>query len=146
MLGTGASLVVRTDPKAGVVLADASSVEQVLINLVLNARDATPGGGMVEVTVDPVRLTAALPHRLGTAPAGDYVRLRVRDEGHGMSPDVAARLFRPFFTTKPGGAGLGLTVVARVARKAIAAVVVDTAPGAGTTIDLLFPRLGERSS
>jgi two-component system cell cycle sensor histidine kinase/response regulator CckA len=141
LLGAGANLVVRTDPAAGSIIADAEQVEQLIVNLVVNARDAVAGGGRVEVSVDAAPLTSPLTHALGTAPAGSYVRLRVRDEGCGMGPDAVAQLFRPFFTTKDGGTGLGMTVVARVARKTNAAVVVDSAPGAGTTIDLYFPRL-----
>jgi two-component system cell cycle sensor histidine kinase/response regulator CckA len=145
IVGSAAHLVVRADPNAGAVLADTASVEQMLINLVLNARDASTAGGSFDVTVDPVRLTAALPHRLGTVPSGDYVRLRVRDRGRGMTPENDARLFRPFFTTKPFGAGLGMSVVAQGARKTSAAVIVETTAGAGTTVDVLFPRLDEKA-
>jgi two-component system, cell cycle sensor histidine kinase and response regulator CckA len=141
LIGSGASLEVTTDPKAGAVLADGKQIEQVIINLVLNARDAVPFGGRVEVSVDPVHLPAPLTHALGTAPAGDYVRLRIRDDGCGMTPDTVAQLFRPFFTTKSHGAGLGLTIVAHIARRTNAAVVVDSGMGTGTTVDLFFPRL-----
>lgn len=146
LIGSGARLIVTTDPAAGAVVADAKQVEQLVINLVLNARDAIPVGGRVEVAVDRTRLDAPLTHGLGMAPAGDYVRLRVRDDGCGMGPDTVAQLFRPFFTTKGRGTGLGLTIVARVARRANAAVVVDSAPGAGTTFDLFFPRVDEAAT
>jgi two-component system, cell cycle sensor histidine kinase and response regulator CckA len=140
LLGSGANLAIRTDRAAGAVIADAKQIEQLVINLILNARDAIANGGRVEVSVDSATLTTPLSHALGTAPAGNYVRLRVRDDGYGMEASTLAQLFQPFFTTK-GGAGLGMTVVARVARKSNAAVIVDSAPGKGTTIDLYFPRL-----
>jgi signal transduction histidine kinase len=85
----------------------------------------------------------SLDHALGTAAAGAYVRLRIRDDGTGMAPETVAQLFRPFFTTKARGAGLGLTIVSRVAHKANAAVIVDSAAGKGTTVDVYFPRVGE---
>lgn len=139
LLGCTAHLAVRADPAAGMVLADAPSVEQLLINLLLNARDASANN--VAVTVTPVRLAAAIPHALGTAAAGDYVRLRVREDGGGLEAGETTRLFRPPITTKANGAGLGLTIVARVARRSNAAVLIESSPGRGTTVDLLFPRL-----
>jgi two-component system cell cycle sensor histidine kinase/response regulator CckA len=141
LLGAGAVLAVKTDPVAGAVMADVKQIEQLVMNLVINARDAIAAGGRVEVAVEPARLTEPLDHALGTAPVGDYVRLRVRDDGRGMGPETLAQLFRPFVTTMGRGAGLGLTIVARLARKADAAVVVTSAPGAGTTVDLYLPRL-----
>ena len=141
LVGSAAILTVTAHPAAGAVQADGEQIEQLIVNLLLNARDAAKVCGHIAVTVDSVRLTARLTHFLGTAPAGDYVRLRVRDDGHGMSPDTVAHLFRPFFTTKKRGTGLGLTIVARIARRSNAAVVVESAVGEGTTVDLLFPRL-----
>jgi signal transduction histidine kinase len=141
LLGSTGTLVVTIAPTTAAVLADARQVEHVIVNLVLNARDAIAVGGRVEVAVEPVRLTDPLVHALGTAPPGEYVRLRVRDNGCGMARETVAQLFQPFLTTKGHGAGLGLTIVARIAGKANAAVVVDSAAGAGTTVEVLFPRL-----
>jgi two-component system cell cycle sensor histidine kinase/response regulator CckA len=141
LLGSAIRLVVAADSAAGTVLADRRQVEQVVINLLLNARDAITGSGGVVIAVDPVRLAEPRTHVLGTAPAGDYVRLRVADDGRGMGPETLAQLFRPFFTTKDGGIGLGLTVVGRVAQRAAAAVLVDSAVRRGTIVDVLFPRL-----
>jgi two-component system, cell cycle sensor histidine kinase and response regulator CckA len=150
LLSSGATLVIRTDATAGAILADTKQIEQLIINLILNARDAIAGGGQVELAVDAIHLTAPLPGAIlppvsngGVIVPGDYIRLRVRDDGCGMGPDTIARLFQPFFTTKGRGTGLGLTVVARVASKTNAAVLVDSAPGKGTTFDMLFPRLGD---
>jgi two-component system cell cycle sensor histidine kinase/response regulator CckA len=141
LVGSGGRLAIMTEPTAGPVIADGKQIEQLLINLVLNSRDAIAAGGQVDLTVAPVRLTAPLKHALGTAPAGNYVRIRVHDNGCGMDPDTMAQLFRPFFTTKSGGAGLGLTIVSRVAHRTNAAVIVDSVVGQGTTVDLYFPRL-----
>ncbi len=144
LLSASARLTLRAEAGRGLILADASQVEQVVVNLVLNARDALTANGRIEVSVDPVRLIAPLEHALGTAPAGDYVRLRVRDTGAGLSAEARQKLFRPFFTTKPHGTGLGLAAVAGVARRCGAAVVVESEPGRDTTFDILFPRLPER--
>jgi two-component system, cell cycle sensor histidine kinase and response regulator CckA len=144
LLGPRGGLAVRTDPPAGTVIADPRHIEQLVLNLVLNARDATAGGGRIELSVDPIRLTAPLPHAFGTASAGDYARLRVRDDGRGMTPETIGKLFQPFFTTKKTGSGLGMTVVAGIARKCNAAVIVDSIVGTGTIVDVYFPTLKGR--
>jgi len=151
LLGPSIRLDRRIDSSAGPILADARQIEQLVINLVLNARDAVTGDGRVELAVDALQLTAPLPGAIlnfvneGSAiPAGDYVRLRIRDDGVGMVPETIAQLGRPFFTTKSHGTGLGLSIVARVARKTHAAVKVASAPGAGTTFELFFPPLTGR--
>jgi two-component system, cell cycle sensor histidine kinase and response regulator CckA len=123
----------------GPVRADARQIEQVLVNLVLNARDALPKGGRVDVGTAPFRADAPFTHALGTTPAGAYVRLRVSDHGCGMDEAVCARALTPFFTTKPNGIGLGLAVVARIVRACRGAVTIQSAPGAGTTVDVFFP-------
>jgi signal transduction histidine kinase len=108
------------------VEVDPYDLEQVVFNLVINARDALPAGGKVHV--DASRVT-------------EYVRLRVRDNGSGMSPEVRAHLFEPFFTTKQvgEGTGLGLAFVDGIVRHAKGFVTVDSAPGQGTTVSLFFP-------
>jgi signal transduction histidine kinase len=122
------------------VQADARDVEQLVVNLTLNACDATSSRGRVEVGVGPVRLDASPPHAVGAVLPGDYVRLRVRDTGCGMDDATRGRLFKPFFTTKPYGTGLGLAVVARIVRLNRAAMTVQTDPSSGTTFDVYFPR------
>src|SRR5204863_7242942 len=109
-----------------------------------NAREALPAGGHVEIAVEPARLTGSLDTALGEAPDGDYVCLRVCDDGCGMSAETKALLFRPFFTTKDRGTGLGLTIVARIARQCGAAVAVQSQPDRGTTFALYFPVLPDR--
>jgi signal transduction histidine kinase len=141
LLGSVARLEVSAPAGLGFVQADVKQVEQVVVNLVLNARDAVAPGGHVAVEVESARLTAPLTHALGTAAPGDYVLLRVRDNGCGMGPETLEQLFRPFFTTKGRGTGLGLTIVARIARASGAAVTVQSEVGRGTTFEVYFPRL-----
>ncbi|MGO4713055.1 PAS domain S-box protein [Bradyrhizobium sp. 2TAF24] len=121
---------------------DANQIETALFNLAINARDAMPEGGlltveMANVTVDPL---AARPEG-GLAP-GDYVVMRVRDTGVGMTPDVVTRAFDPFFTTKPmgQGTGLGLSMVYGYAKQARGHVQLDSTEGEGTTVALYVPR------
>jgi len=119
---------------------DPYDLEQMVFNLVINARDALPSGGRVHVDATRTVVDAATK-RPDTAPPGEYVRLRVRDNGSGMTPDVQAHLFEPFFTTKEvgEGTGLGLAFVDGVVRHARGFVTVDSVQGQGTTLALFFP-------
>jgi two-component system cell cycle sensor histidine kinase/response regulator CckA len=116
-------------------------VEQVLLNLVLNARDATAPGGRIEVTTGEVRLDAGLPHCHGRAPPGRYARLTVSDTGCGMDEPTRARLFEPLFTTKePGkGTGLGLAIIAAILKRSGGSITVWSEPGRGTRFDVYWP-------
>jgi len=122
-----------------VVLFDPHDLEQVILNLVINARDALPVGGVIGVDVSRQMVDASGD---GDVPAGDYVRVQVRDNGIGMTPQVRAHLFEPFFTTKDVGAGtgLGLAFVDGVVRHGGGTVTVDTAPGQGTMFSVYVPR------
>ena len=123
------------------VLLDPHDLEQVVFNLVINARDALPRGGAIHVSLDTARVDpAAVPGEHGVSTA-EYVRLRVRDNGIGMTADVQAHLFEPFFTTKEVGAGtgLGLAFVQGVARHAGGFVTIDSAPQQGTTVSVYLP-------
>ena len=116
----------------GAILADAGQMEQVLTNLVVNARDAMPGGGTITI-------------RTADTPAGDLglrVLLQVSDTGAGMTPEIQARIFEPFFTTKEvgKGTGLGLAMVYGTMKQSGGEVQVASQPGAGTTFTLSFPR------
>jgi len=123
------------------VRADPGQIEQVLLNLAVNARDAMPDGGrlLVETFSDHVGASRAASHP-GLAP-GSYGVLRVEDTGRGMEPDVLRRAFEPLFTTKPGGGGtgLGLATVEAIARESGGAVEVHSRPGAGSAFSLLLP-------
>jgi len=123
------------------VLIGPSDLEQVIFNLVINARDALPSGGTIHLSLDSASIDAANgdgDHAIGPGP---YVRLRVRDNGVGMTADVQAHLFEPFFTTKDvgEGTGLGLAFVEGVARHAGGFVTVESAREQGTTVSLFLP-------
>lgn len=122
-------------------LGDSHSIEQAFINLCINARDACNGQGAIRVRLGELVVDEA---QAGTLrPAGNYVTLAVADNGCGMAEEVRERLFEPYFTTKPEGAGtgLGLAQVYGVVRQAGGFVDVESAPGQGTTMTLAFPRL-----
>ncbi len=138
----GSNIEVQTafDPGLWPVLVDTTQIELVILNLALNARDAMPGGGKLALVTANV---AIRPHEATPdLPAGDYVAVRVRDGGQGMSAEVAARAFEPFFTTKDPslGSGLGLSQVYGVARQSGGNAVIESTRGEGTTVSVLLPR------
>jgi len=125
------------DPDVPAVLADPSRLEQALLNLVLNARDAcTQVRGSIALATRRARLRAG-DHP--TLEAGDYAIFEVRDEGRGMSPDILERVTEPFFTTKPQGTGLGLAIVHGVARQGHGEFVLESTPGQGTVARIYLP-------
>jgi signal transduction histidine kinase len=123
------------------VMIDPFDLEQVIFNLVINARDALPDGGAILVQVTRERLDESDGPAGAPVPSGDYVCLRVRDNGVGMDPEVQAHLFEPFFTTKEvgEGTGLGLAFVHGIADHGGGFVTVDSAPGKGTTVAVFLP-------
>jgi PAS domain S-box-containing protein len=128
-------------PQPVPIWIDPHDLEQTILNLVFNARDALPAGGEIAIESSIVRLDQASIPADVTLPPGECARLRVRDNGVGMTPDVQGHLFEPFFTTKEvgHGTGLGLAFVYGVVRHHYGFIAVDTAPGKGTTFDLYFP-------
>ncbi|HEY6100929.1 MAG TPA: PAS domain S-box protein, partial [Anaeromyxobacter sp.] len=124
------------------VLADPSQLEEVLLNLVVNARDAMPEGGTLVLRTAEVEIGAGTAARHPGASAGRYVALSVSDTGLGMSAEVQAHCFEPFFTTKPTGqgTGLGLATVHGVVQQSGGFVRLATAPGLGTTVSIFLPR------
>jgi PAS domain S-box-containing protein len=139
-LGRHISLRYELDPQPAVAQADLSSLEQVLVNLVVNARDAVGAGGTIEIRTANVVVESSESVEL-EVPSGPYVRMSVADDGCGMDADTLARACEPFFTTKgPGkGTGLGLATVFGVARQAGGCVTIDSHAGAGTTVHLHLP-------
>ncbi|MGG5822319.1 sensor histidine kinase [Falsiroseomonas sp. HW251] len=136
----GRRLTVSVEVPAGLwpVLTDPHQLEVALLNLAVNARDAMPQGGELHVSahnLDPARRRAELR-------PGDYVAVAVRDQGTGMPPEVLARAPEPFFTTKPRGqgTGLGLPMVQRFAAQSNGALLIQSIPGQGTTVEIFLPR------
>jgi two-component system cell cycle sensor histidine kinase/response regulator CckA len=139
----GEDVELQTDLRArpAWVMIDPGHLEQVLLNLLLNARDALTGGGRIMVETDVVQLGPGDVPGYLSAPPGSYVRLAVRDTGAGIAPDVLPHLFEPFFSTKGKGkgTGLGLSTVYGIVRQGQGALRVSTAPGEGATFEVLLP-------
>ena len=138
----GSHIEIDLDLDAGAAIhADRSRIEQVLVNLIINARDAMPRGGSLRIATRVV--VDLLGQGPGLAP-GRYVTLEVSDTGAGMAPETAQRAFEPFFTTKPPGqgTGLGLATVFGVATASGGTATIDSAPGLGTTVSVWFPCVG----
>jgi PAS domain S-box-containing protein len=138
LIGEDVEVVFALNPAAEAARVDPAQLEQALINLAVNARDAMPAGGRLTISTGNVDVTQ--PHEF--AAPGRYVRLAVTDTGCGMSDEVKARVFEPFFTTKgPGkGTGLGLSMVYGFVKQSGGYVTVASAPGTGTTFEILLPR------
>jgi signal transduction histidine kinase/ActR/RegA family two-component response regulator len=139
-LGANVRLRNRLADNLWPALVDPTQIELVILNLAINARDAMPAGGDIEIETGNVHLGA--PKRAEEAAAGDYVMVRVSDTGTGMTPEVLTKAFEPFFTTKPVGAGsgLGLSQVFGTARQSGGDVTIESEPGRGTTVTLHLPR------
>jgi PAS domain S-box-containing protein len=144
LIGEDVELVTVLEPTLGTVRADPSQLQQVLMNLVVNARDAMPRGGRLTVETWNAEIThGAMRERVALQP-GDYAILSVSDTGSGMAPDVRERIFEPFFTTKEAGdgSGLGLATVYGIVKQSGGYIWVDSAPGAGTSFRIYLPMDG----
>lgn len=135
-------LTIRSASGLGHIKADPAEMQQVILNLVLNARDALPQGGRISIELSDCALDAATAIAARVT-AGEYVVLEVADNGCGMDENTRAHLFEPFFTTKqPGqGTGLGLATVKAIVTQARGSIVVESAPGRGTRMRVLLPRV-----
>jgi PAS domain S-box-containing protein len=140
-VGAGVTVVTRLTAQPWPIRADPGRLEQVLVNLAVNARDAMPGGGTLTIETAPVTVDEQYAARHPGARTGRYMRLRVSDTGTGMSKATMERAFEPFFTTKPKGhgTGLGLATIYGIITQAGGHAQISSAPGHGTTITALLP-------
>jgi CheY-like chemotaxis protein len=146
LLGADKSMIVLEQSARHRVLADSTQVDQVLINLAANARDAMSPGGRLTIGTDDVVLDESYgrAHGLGHLVAGPYVRLTVSDNGCGMERETLGKIFQPFFTTKPVGAGtgLGLSTVYGIVKQNDGFIWAYSEPGLGTTMKIYWPAAG----
>lgn len=142
LIGENIELKMSHGADAGMIKVDQNQFEQVIINLVVNARDAMPTGGRLSLVTGGLRLEREETRGTETIPPGDYVTIAVSDTGCGIRPENLARLFEPFFTTKPvgSGTGLGLSTVYGIVRQTGGFIVVESEPGEGSVFTLLIPR------
>ena len=143
LIGEDLDLEVVTDRSPGAVKADPGQMGQIIMNLVVNARDAMSQGGRLTLKTAPVNFTVGCHSRFGLTPPGPYVRLEVQDTGVGMDEATKSHVFEPFFTTKePGkGTGLGLSTVYGIVKQSGGYLDLESSPGAGSTFTIYLPRL-----
>ena len=143
LIGEDVQLTLELDPGLGVVQADPSQLEQVLLNLAVNARDAMPNGGRLSIATSSIQLDESTVGMGDELKPGPHVVLTVADSGIGMSEEVKARIFEPFFTTKAlgQGTGLGLSTVIGIVRQSGGQIQVFSEPGAGATFKIYLPRV-----
>jgi PAS domain S-box-containing protein len=143
LLGDDIEIVITLASDLRSVLADSSQLDQVLVNLAVNARDAMPQGGRLSIETGMVAITVHSPRGPEPIPIGEYVALTVRDTGIGLDAAVLAHLFEPFFTTKERGkgTGLGLAMVHGIVKQSGGYVLVESAPGKGATFQVYLPAL-----
>ena len=141
LAGNGIKVVLDLAPNLSPAIADRGQLDQVLMNLVVNSRDAMPDGGRLTIETREVDLPNAAFHDATIVP-GVYVMLAITDTGSGMSMEIQRRLFEPFFTTKESGkgTGLGLATVFGIVQQSKGYIAVDSAPGRGTTFTVCLPR------
>lgn len=141
LVGEKLRLLLNHGQGIGTIRADKRQLEQVIVNLVVNARDAMPQGGTVTLTTSAVHLASDLARNRAKLPAGDYAKITVADTGTGMSEEVMQKIFEPFFTTKKAGegTGLGLSTAYGIVKQSGGFIFVDSEIGKGTVFTLYFP-------
>ena len=143
LIGEDVELVTDVGRAKGHVKADRGQLEQVIVNLAVNARDAMPRGGRMAIVMRDVVVDAALAREQAGLRPGRYVRIEVSDTGVGMEPETLSRLFEPFFSTKEKGkgTGLGLATAYGIVKQSGGHVAVESAPGRGTTFRIWLPEV-----
>jgi len=145
IIGEDIELITELTPSVGVVRADAGQLDQVILNLSINARDAMVGGGQLTISTQNVSIDPEHDSARSDIPPGEYVMLAVTDSGTGMDPEIQRRIFEPFFTTKEvgKGTGLGLATVYGIVQQSGGQIRVHSELGRGTSFKIYFPRLCE---
>lgn len=141
LVGEKVELELRYDPMLSPIRADKRQLEQVVMNLVVNARDAMPDGGRIEIATSDLTLESALKRDRAQVPPGRYVQVTVSDNGQGIPVEVQPKIFEPFYTTKRTGegTGLGLSTVYGIVKQSGGYIFVESAVGSGSKFTLLFP-------
>lgn len=139
LLGENIKLVTEFDPHLSPVRVDPGGIEQVIVNLALNARDAMVDGGTLKIETANVELAREYVDSFGRLEPGKYVLLKVSDTGHGMTKETQERIFEPFFTTKKKGTGMGLATVYGIVKQSGGSIFVESQVGVGTTFRIFFP-------
>jgi len=148
LIGESIHLQWRPAPDLWTVMMDPGQLDQIVVNLCVNARDAIGASGHITIETANVAIAAAQAPRVDGIGPGDFVQLLIRDDDCGMSPEIRSRLFEPFFTTKPvgKGTGLGLATVYGIVRQNGGGIDVDSEPGQGTTFRIYLPRCDEEGA
>jgi two-component system cell cycle sensor histidine kinase/response regulator CckA len=141
LVGERVTVALSHDPDLAMVRADKRQIEQVLVNLVINARDAMPHGGEITIATETRTLDNPLSRDGAVVAPGRYVAITVRDQGEGIAPDKIDKVFEPFFTTKKQGegTGLGLSTAYGIVKQTGGFIFVDSTPGEGSCFEVLLP-------
>jgi PAS domain S-box-containing protein len=148
LLGATITMRLEIHPEIGKIKVDRSQLEQAILNLAVNARDAMPAGGTLAIQARNVHFSETQVWQHSSLPPGSYVALTISDTGVGIDPDAQSRIFEPFFTTKaPGkGTGLGLSMVYGVVKQSDGAITVESVLGRGTTFKIFLPKCDEEAA
>ena len=145
LIGEDINIETKLGNNLWTIRADQAKIEQVLMNLVINARDAMPQGGIIRISTENVNLQPGIEQIMAESRPGDFIRFTVKDTGEGIEPDVLNRIFEPFFTTKgkSKGTGLGLSVVYGIIKHHKGWLDVHSEPGKGTVFNIYLPAIPE---